>query len=197
MIRAVLLASAFLLTIPAGIAAQSSEPDQHAADRALLLELLAKVEQALNQHDADAIAPYLHPQVVMTYQNAEVTTGIEQAKAFYSRMLIGPDAVVKDFSTKAEVSAPAVFYANTAVAYGTTTESYTLAEGLDFTLDTRWTATVTKEGDGWKVAALHFSSNLFDNPVLAGVQKTLWMAGAGGLVGGMLLMFVLGRLVRR
>ena len=112
-------------------------------------------------------------------------------------MLTGPDAVVKEFSTKPEVSAPAVFYGNSAVAHGTTLERYVLAGGLDFFLDARWTATVTNQGDGWKVTALHFSANLFDNPVLAGSQKVLWMVGVGGFVGGAIVMLIVGRVFRR
>ena len=192
-----LLASALLLVFSATATAQTKESGSHEAERAQLRELLAKVEKALNEHDVDAVAPYLHPQVVITYQNAEVSKGIEEAKAFYSRMLTGPDPLVKDFSTRPSLSAPAVFYDNAAVAHGTTSEHYTLTEGLDFTLDTRWTATVTNDGDGWKVAALHFSSNLFDNPILAGSQRMLWIAAGGGLIVGVVLMFIVGRLRRR
>ena len=188
------LASAVLVGTCAAVTAATLESESHEDERKALRGLLAEVEQALNAHDVNGITPYLHPAVVVTYQNAEVSRGIDEVKAFYTRMLSGADAVVKDFSTSAEVSAPAVFLGNSAVAHGTTSEHYTLAEGLDFTLDTRWTATVTNDGGGWKVAALHFSSNLFDNPILAGTRMTLWYAGAAGVVLGMLLMVVVRRL---
>jgi ketosteroid isomerase-like protein len=192
------LLAVILLLLSAGVTPPAlAQADAHEADRTLLRNLLSGVEKALNEHDVDAVVPFLHPQVVITYQNAEVSRGVEEAKAFYTRMLTGPDPVVKDFSTRAEVSAPAVFYDNTAVAHGTTREHYTLVEGLDFTLDTRWTATVSKEGEDWKVASLHFSTNLFDNPILAATQQTVWMAAGGGLLIGVVLMFILGRLRRR
>ena len=191
------LASVVLILCSASLAAQSGDSATHEADRAVLRGLLAKVEQALNERDLDAVVPLLHPQVVMTYQNAEVSRGIEAARDFYSRMLIGPDAVVKGFSTHPEVSAPAVFFEKSAVAHGTTREHYTLTEGLEFDLDTRWTATVVDEGDGWKVASLHFSSNLFDNPILAGAQKMLWLAAGAGLVCGAILTLIAVRVLRR
>lgn len=175
----------------------SAQADAREADRAQLRSLLAGVEQALNGQDLDAIVPLLHPEVVVTYQNGEVTRGIDQVRSFYDRMLIGPEAVVKEFSTRPSVSAPATFHGDTAVAHGTTEERYVLAEGLDFTLDTRWTATVARDGGAWKVASLHFSGNLFDNPILTGTRRTVWMAAGGGLLAGMLLMLLFGRLRRR
>ena len=52
-------------------------------------------------------------------------------------------------------------------------------------MKTRWSATVAKDGDAWKLVNVHFSANAFDNPMLdaakAYAQKMAIIAGVVGL----------------
>jgi len=163
-------------------------------DRAKMRAILADVEKALNAQDFDGIMRHVHENAVITYYNAEVTEGHSAAREYFERMIKSSNAVVKEYSTKGEVSAPAVFHGDTAIAYGTTVENYKLAAGLEFTLNGRWSTSLRKSDGEWKIIALHFSSNLFDNPLLNNASRSTWIAGVVAFIVGALMMFGIGRL---
>lgn len=183
-----------LLTILslAGTGARA-EQDAHAADRQALRSMLTEIETALNARSLEPVLGYLDPQVVITYQNAEVSRGHAEAMAYFKRMMEGAGSIVKTFQTRAEVAAPAVFHGDTAVAYGSTNDHYELRGGLDFTLNGLWSTTLQKQDGTWKVLAIHFSSNLFDNPLLNLAKRMNWAWAVGGFVAGLLLMLIVGR----
>lgn len=165
-------------------------------DRQQLRSLLDAMEAGLNKLDIDALLTLAQPDVVITWQNAEVSRGHAQVRAYYERMVKSAAPVVHGLSTKATLGGPAVFYGDSAVAYGTTVDRFQLTEGLDFTNNGAWTTTVVKSNGQWKVAALHFSSNLFDNTLLNGAKRTAWYAAGGAFLLGILLTW-LGLRVRR
>src|SRR5262249_3514462 len=83
-------------------------------------------------------------------------------------------------------------YGNTAVATGSSEDTFHLTDGRSFTAQTRWTATAAKKDGKWLIASFHASTNMFDNPILwiAVRQTAMWSrrgAGVGGLVVGFLL----------
>lgn len=174
-----------------------AETDPYAADRERMRAMLADVEAALNAHDFGQAARHLDENGVIVYYNAEVTQGHEEGIRYFNRMLKDAAAVVKEYSVTSEVSAPAVFHGDTAVAYGTTEEHFKLADGLEFVLNGRWSTTLQKKQDSWKIIALHFSSNLFDNPLLNNAKRLNWIIGIAAFAMGLLLMFILGRVMRR
>lgn len=188
----------FLLTITALLAlfatAAWAEEDTHTQDRQVLLSMLGDIEKAINNRDMSAALNHLSDQVIITYQDATVTQGKAQAQAYFDRMMKGADAIVKEFHSKATVGAPAVFSADTAVAYGTTDDTFVLAKGLEFTLHGNWSTTMQKQNGEWKVLSIHFSSNLFDNPLINNAKRMNWIMGGGGILLGALLMWLLGRL---
>jgi ketosteroid isomerase-like protein len=170
--------------------------DSRAADREQMRAILADVAEALNAHDFDAAARHLDENGVITYYNAEVTQGHEAGREYFNRMLKDAAAVVKEYSLTGGVSAPAVFHGDTAVAYGTTEEHFKVSERLEFVLHGRWSATLQKKQETWKIIALHFSSNLFDNPLLNSAKRLNWLVGGVAFFAGVLLMFIVGRLRR-
>ena len=174
-----------------------AQDDPRQADREAMLVVLTGIETALNERDLSSALRYLHENVVITYHDATVTRGPQGAMDYYNRMMEGAAAIVTDYSTVAKVSDHAIFYGDTAVAYGTTVDNYVLARGLEFTLNANWTATVVKENGEWLVAALHFSTDLFDNPLLNSSRNMTRMVGVGGLLIGMLLMWIIGRMRKK
>ena len=73
-------------------------------------------------------------------------------------------------------------------------DSYTLADGAAFTLDSVFTTTVAKTTDGpadtggWVVRDFHSSTDAFDNPVLhLAVGRTFWYTAMGAAAAGLLL----------
>ncbi len=174
-----------------------ADTDPHAADREQMRAILSDVEEALNAHDFDQAARHLDQNGILTYYDAEVTQGHEAGREYFNRMLKDAAAVVKEYSLTGAVSAPAVFHGDTAVAYGTTEEHFKLAEGLEFVLHGRWSTTLQKKQDTWKIISLHFSSNLFDNPLLNSAKRLNWIIGGAAFAAGLLVMFILGRVLRR
>ena len=176
--------------------ASIAQDETHAADREALVEILGGIEAALNAQDLSQALEYLHEDVIITYQDSTVTQGHSGATEYYNRMMEGAAAVVKEFSTVAAVGAPATFHGDTAVAYGTTADRYVLAAGMEIDLNANWSMAARKADGEWRVIALHFSTDLFDNPLLNNSRRLTRIVGVAGVVGGMLLMWVISR-VRR
>jgi len=190
----ILAISLFLFIAPVASLAQD---DPHAADRESLLVILGSIEDALNARDMGGALKYLDDNVIITYHDATVTQGPDAAMAYYNRMMEGSAAIVTEFNTVASVGAPAFFHGDTATAYGTTVDKYVLAAGLELDLDANWSMTARKNDGEWKVIALHFSTNLFDNQLLNSANSMNKIMAAGGVVVGILLMLIIGRVRRK
>jgi len=57
----------------------------------------------------------------------------------------------------------------------------------------RWTADLVREAGRWKIAAVHYSGNLFDNPLLDAARTASWLAGGIASAVGLGLGFIAGR----
>jgi hypothetical protein len=170
-----------------------AQEDDHSADREAMLEILGDIESSLNTRDVSLMLKHLHPEVIVTYQNGEATQGHDGLREYYTRMMEGGSAIVKEYSTVATVGAPAVFHGDTAAAFGKSVDSFVLVGGLEFALDSNWSTAMHKQDGQWRVISLHFSTNVFDNPILNNAKRLNWIAGGGGLLLGLLLMWLIGR----
>ncbi len=180
-----------------GAATAVAEEDPREAEREALRAILADVEKALNTGDYALMKKHLGANVVITYYNGEVTRSPAEMEAYFRRMTEGNNAPVAEFRTTAKVSAPADFYGDdTAVAWGTTQEHYKLTSGMEFDLNGLWTVTLYRSGGEWKIVALHFSTNLFENPLLDNAQDFAWMVGIIAFLSGMIICMLVGRVVR-
>ncbi len=177
--------------------ATHAEDDPHKADREQLRTILGDMEKALNQQDFSQAAKYLDENGVITYYNAEVTVGYDQAKQYFDRMLNQSNGIVKEYSLTGEVSAPAFFHGDTAVAYGTTEETFKLTEGLEFILNGHWSVTLHKKAGDWKIVNLHFSANLFDNPLLGAAKKMQWIIGVVSFLAGIIGFYLFTRFIQK
>jgi ketosteroid isomerase-like protein len=148
------------------------EPPEHAALRMLRGRLL----ESVNKMDVDGILENLHPNVVVTWQNAEVSRGHQGVRDYLARMTGGANPIVRSFKTDVNVDELTVLYGeNTGIAFGSSTDRFDLTGGLDFTLNGRWTATLIKDKGRWLVASMHASTNLFDNPLLNIAKKAVYI----------------------
>ena len=85
-----------------------------------------------------------------------------------------------------------------AITRGTTNEHYELADGRQFDMQGRWTATSIQQPDGsWKLLAVHMGVNFLDNPVINAIERSITWFAAGGAAVGLILGFALGWLVKR
>jgi uncharacterized protein (TIGR02246 family) len=162
-------------------------------DRQQLRVLLEGMEAGMNKLDIDALLKLAQPDVIITWQNAEVSRGHEQVRAYYNRMIKGATPIVRKLTTTATLGGPAVFYGDTAIAFGTTVDRFELTDGLDFTLNANWSTTVVKTDGQWRVAALHFSTNLFDNALLNAARRLAMYAAGGAFLLGIVLTWLVMR----
>jgi ketosteroid isomerase-like protein len=154
--------------------------------------------KAANAGDIEGQLAYLHPNVVVTWHNAEVSRGHAGVRSYLDRLLHGPSKMVEKFGAEVNVDELSILYGgDTAIAFGTAQEHFTLAGGHALDLSGRWSATLVKEGGKWLVASLHTSDNIFDNPLLNAAKRALWWAGGAGLLAGLLGGWLFGRRSRR
>ena len=174
----------------------AQEPD--AATHNALRQLKATMEKALNERDLDTIVAHVDPQVVFTTMNGDVCRGPEQIRAYFRKMLTDPGHIVKDVKVKFDVDALTTLYGGDAgVALGSSTDHYELTDGNTFDIQGRWTCTMVKNGDRWVIAAFHYSADVFENPIVDGYRKAMWMVGIGAAVVALILGLLLGRLLKR
>lgn len=149
---------------------------------------------AMNKGDIDRELAYMHPNVVVTWHNAEVSRGRDGVRAYLTRMLSGPNKVVSSYSATVEVDELTILYSgDTGISFGSAVEHFKLNNGTTLDLPARWSATLIKEGDKWLIASLHASDNLFNNPLLDMAKRTAYWAGGISLIVGLLAGLVIGK----
>jgi len=168
----------------------AQEDPEHQALRALRDGVLG----AIKSHDLGKMLTFVHPNVVVTWQNAEVSRGHEGFTEYYRRMMDGPASIVERVDMDTKVDELSILYGgDTAIAFGSSADHFELRSGLDFDVDSRWSAALVKENGRWLVASLHASANLFDNALLAQARRMMPYVGAGALAVGLALGFFVGR----
>lgn len=169
-----------------------------------LRELRGRMQAAMNSKDIDALLTGVTDDVVFSTMNGDVVRGKDAIRAYFSKMMTGPDAMVKEINTAFEADDLTLLYGGSlgepedaGVAFGHSKDSYVLKDGTEFQVEPRWTATMIREPDGWKIASFHYSVSVFDNPIinkLTGMLKKVGIAGLGfGLLLGMVIGFLMGR----
>lgn len=175
----------------------AADNDPHAADRKQLLQLMNAVESAINEQNVDRMLTQFADDAIVTWLNAEVSRGKEEIKAYYQRMVGAEGAILKKYLTKAALGAPARFYGDIAVADGSTADEFFPWKRGVFAFDSRWSGTMAKIDGQWKLVALHLSTNVFTNPLIAEYEQMLRFVGIGAFAAGLLLMYLLMRFLRR
>jgi ketosteroid isomerase-like protein len=177
--------------------ASVTEPDPTAAITALRNELI----DSCNKGDLPRLLSHLDDDVVVTWQNGEVCRGPAAVKAYYDKMMTGPNKIVAAIHADPKVIGRHV-YGDWAVSWGEMNDHFTLTDGRDLPLNSRFTSTIARRGDAWKVTSFHVSVNAFDNPILgyAARKGATWagvIAGVVGLLVGVLAGWVLARRRRK
>jgi uncharacterized protein (TIGR02246 family) len=185
----------WVLVMPAALRAQevSPEPGSSAATHQALRALENDMEQALNMRDVDRLLSLVTDDVVFTMMNSDVRVGRDSLRAYYEKMLSGPERVVDTLTAKFEADGLPRLYGTTGLAQGSSVDHYVLADGTDLVVHGRWSCTLVKQGEQWLVAAFHYSTNAFDNPMLDRVERVSLSIGAGVSAVMLAVGFVLGR----
>ncbi len=162
-----------------------------------LRALKSDMEDALNKRDMARLLSHVHPDVVFTTMNNDVVVGRDALRAYYEKMLNGPSPTVRELTSKFEVDDLTRLYGNTGLAQGSSNDHYVLSDGTDVVIHGRWSCALVKEGDRWLIAHFHYSTNVFDNPVLDKVKGAAMTFGGGGAAALFVVGLILGRVTGR
>lgn len=188
-----LIALTFSLACPPRTGAQAAAPPEdpaHQELRALRDGLLA----AINRGDLTGVEPFLHTNCVVTWHNAEVSRGHAGVRAYFDRVMKGPNKLVDSFKCDITVDELTILYGgDTGVCWGGTDERFVLTGGKPLNIKGRWSATLVKENGRWLIASLHASTNLFDNVLLNLAERAAVLAGVACLATGLILGWLVGR----
>jgi len=181
-----------LLCLP--LLAQSQAPTTEDPAHNELRAVRDGVLAAIRKGDIEAELQFLHPNVVVTWQNAEVSRGREGVRAYLNRMLNGPNKVVDRYSADLDVDELSILYGgDTAISWGKSHEHIGMTNGRNLDYPGRWSATLVKEGNQWLIANLHVSTNIFANPLLEITKKVFFTAGGIAIVVALALGYFWGR----
>ena len=156
---------------------------------------------AVNQKNSSAVIAELTQNATFTAINNDSLIGIDNIKAYYDRMMNGSGAFLKDFALTAEADDLSKLYANDTIAISTGKADVTLdlrgGSQMRYTVPTRWTAALDRSSGQWKLAAIHFSADLSDNPYTAALSTFWkWLAAGVGVI-ALALGVIIGRRSRR
>jgi hypothetical protein len=172
--------------------------DAAPSDEVLHRELRAlkdRATDAVNKHNEAALLQELDPNISFTAMNNEVVHGLQEAKAYYERMMTTSDRIVRDLSLTIAPDALTRLYngGTTGISTGASNAHFKLKTGMEFDIPLRWTATLVRSKDRWLLAGMQFSANVFDNPILSGLRATMIWVAVGGGIAALVIGFFLGR----
>jgi ketosteroid isomerase-like protein len=179
---------------PAG-AADGAEADSATHDE--LRQVRDALTKAVEEGDVEAQLAHASEDIVTTWQNNEVARGPDGLRDFLNDMETGGERVFQGYKSKPTADDRATVYGgDTAIATGTSVP-HSKYLGMEFDLENRWTATLVKENDEWKIAAYHVSANVVNNPLLSAAKRALYWTGGVALVVGMLLGGLVSRMMTK
>jgi len=184
-----------LLLISPVLAAQEADQAIHEELRAVL----TGIEKAVNSEEYGSLAQYFHENLTITTINQEVISTRAEIEPYFDKWF-GPGGYLKKLRMSLEADELTEFYADKTfgIVRGSGEEDYVLSDSRSFPMKTRWTATVIKDTDGsWRILTLHIGTDFLNNPILSVAEESTKyvgiVGGAGGLVVGAMIMFLLGR----
>ena len=164
-----------------------------------LRALRDRAVKAVNDRDQAALMKELNPDILFTAMNNERVHGAPEAAAYFDKMLKGPGRLIDSMALTAEADDLTTLYQNGSVgiATGTSSASFKMMSGLNFVVPLRWTATLFRADGRWTLAAIHFSADMFDNPLLSSAGAFWRWIAIVGVPLGLILGFWFGRRGRR
>ena len=198
---AIFTALAIGTTLPASAQDESSAVVAKVTDTAhtQLRALHGRAFAALKAKDASALMAELDDEIVFTAMNNELVNGKPAALEYYERMMSGSSSIVQDLDLTLDPDIESKIHndGHTAISAGTSIATLKLRGGLEFTAPLRWSAALVKDDEAWKIASVHYSGDIFENPIDAGVSKYLKLFLSLAAFAGLIIGWFIGRRRRR
>jgi hypothetical protein len=158
-------------------------------DHQQLRELKTNVVEAINTKNKDLFKKYIHSNIAWTLENGQLIRKTSGVDKFLEDTLIGSQAALKSYKiSDVNVDEESILIAdNTAISFGTLVSEYEFANGTKYKMKSRWSATLAKEDNQWKVLNFHNTVNLLDNPILTKTKQFGYIVAAGLFIIGLIL----------
>jgi ketosteroid isomerase-like protein len=154
---------------------------------------------AINTKNNGKLLSVMKPQAILIGNNQELISGKKSVEEYFPKTL-GTNYKFERIGFSIEPGAMIDIKGDMATVYGRGTEKYKL-DSVEYTVQTRWSATVVKDGEEWKIASFHSGVNFTDNSIIKSFEEFGWKAGiAAGLIGlfiGFVLALGITALVKR
>jgi hypothetical protein len=182
-----------LLLLPLSVVGQDKTTTAVEPDTIAIGEQLdhtkKEIFQLFNQGKYTDIAEqYCHPEITCMWNDGTRSKGRQGVVDFFAKL--------KEFIDVMQVSpttSERALYENGkyVVSIGDLGDTYEMASGNAFDLNSSWMATLVYEDNKWQLISFASSTNAFDNPVIDGflMLRTAWSAGIGLLTGVVLTLF--------
>lgn len=151
---------------------------------------------AFNEGDYKAmLEEYCHKDVIATWQDGTTGKGYDEVLAEFDKLKTFIDAMTANPTTDKRLI---LNDGNLVIASGVMNDVYELnRHGRTVELDSRWQATLIREGDRFVLVGFSASTDAFDNPVidlyLMQTRYIAWAVGGGvGLLLGIVLALIFG-----
>ena len=168
-----------------------------ATDRLEALKQFMQTFQAqVNAGQVD-LPSMMQPNVLVTFHNGQRVKGVEALQLFITQLTQSQTTQLTKFQTQLAVETVTENVRGTLVVQGATLDYLAFSDGLQFNLNSDWTAVLVWHGSGWRIAALHLSGNIFDNPVVDSASEGMQFAGMIGFLLGLVASWILYRTIRR
>lgn len=176
------------------IAQDDDRPEDHQA----LIDLREKFTEALNNRDFEALKPLVTDSLTFISISNEKISGLNELKAYWEKLFEGAGSILKSMTVAPVADARTTFFGDSVgVTQGTSVDTFEFRKVGFRQLTTRWTAVVVKAEGQWKVARIHSSANVLDNPVLDANSFVGNLKMGAGAVLGFLLALMAAVLFRR
>lgn len=184
----------FLLMLPTW----GQSPDKNQAIHDELRAMKDRCVESLNAGDLDAVMQLADDEIVFTAMDARLAHGKDELRAYFDKMLKGPDRIVEGLKTSVTADSLTTLYGSDfGVATGTSKTDYDLAHGADFQIENRWTATLVRKDGRWLIASFHSSANVFENPILDLAKGSAKVVGGVAAIVFLLLGLGIGRATKK
>src|SRR3954470_5710465 len=82
---------------------------------------------AMNKGDLEGTLKFLHTNCVITWHNAEVSRGHDGVRAYFNRVMTGPNRIVESFNCSVNVDELTTLYGeNAGICFGSSDEHFKL-----------------------------------------------------------------------
>ena len=157
----------------AGLPVSGTETDHQE-----LRSLLQQVREATGKRDINQLKPLLHDDFVMTALTQEVVVGADGLRGLFDEWFDRSGAPLRSLTvdpTATELSR--IYEGRFATSYGTSQDTFVLADGTEARFNTHWTASLIKQSGHWKLLTLHVGANPQDNPLINAYRQGMGLGG--------------------